>query len=156
MEINFLNTISGLWFIILVVLDLKYLSSIVRYEPPYREPCQIYWNLKRANWIYYKILTDEFMTPIFFSKSEMYLKTYYPFYTVCIPRGQQKKHTPFWDDYLQELKEDKTYEKVHNIGLSESCITLCKTQSILKRSIIETKHFSSKIFLKNLTLGEME
>lgn len=58
--------------------------------------------------------------------------------SLCIPSGQRKKFTPFWNDKLQKLKEerDKARRKAYCTGLSEDCVALRKAQSFLKRLII--------------------
>ncbi|GFY37208.1 hypothetical protein TNIN_271051 [Trichonephila inaurata madagascariensis] len=72
--------------------------------------------------------------------------------SLCIPRGQQKKYTPFWNENIRKENRDEARENVCNCGLSEDCIALRKAQAILKRSIIEAKRSSHKNFLEKLDL----
>ncbi|GFR11688.1 hypothetical protein TNCT_547411 [Trichonephila clavata] len=46
--------------------------------------------------------------------------------SLCVPRGQQKKYTPFWNENLQKLKKDRdeARELARNTGLSKHCIAL--------------------------------
>ncbi|GFR26036.1 hypothetical protein TNCT_189281 [Trichonephila clavata] len=61
--------------------------------------------------------------------------------SLCVPRGQQKKYTPFWNENLQKLKKDSdgARERTRNTRFREDCIALRKAQAILRKSIIEAK-----------------
>ncbi|GFR22855.1 hypothetical protein TNCT_386081, partial [Trichonephila clavata] len=76
------------------------------------EPRQTYWNLKKANWAKFKILTNEVLTdslvmPNFEFSSRPFTLVVLKCASFCVPRGQQKKYTPFWNENLQKLKKDR-------------------------------------------------
>ncbi|GFQ87739.1 uncharacterized protein TNCT_143501 [Trichonephila clavata] len=70
----------------------------------------------------------------------------------CIPRGQRKKFSPFWNKELQTLKEnrDKTQNRAESTGMMRDCIELRKQQACLRRAIRETKHQTYRGFVENL------
>ncbi|GFR12480.1 hypothetical protein TNCT_374031 [Trichonephila clavata] len=72
--------------------------------------------------------------------------------SLCVPGGQQKKYTPFWNENLQKLNKDRdeARERARNTRLSKDCIALRKAQAILEKSIIEAKHSTYKSFLEKL------
>ncbi|GFQ97791.1 hypothetical protein TNCT_347801 [Trichonephila clavata] len=88
------------------------LSSFIKYRPSYREPKRTYWNLKSANWAKFKNLTNEVLTdslimPNFEYSSRLFTLSALKCASFCIPREQQKKYNPFWDENLQKLKKDR-------------------------------------------------
>ncbi|GFQ96443.1 uncharacterized protein TNCT_89181, partial [Trichonephila clavata] len=130
---------------------------IKKYGPSFREPRRIYWNLKKANWAKFKNLTNEVLTdslviPNFEYSSILFTLSVLKCASLCVPRGQQKKYTPFWNENLQKLKKDRdeARELARNTGLSKDCIALRKAQAMFKKSNIEAKRSTYKNFLEKL------
>ncbi|GFQ78917.1 hypothetical protein TNCT_704431 [Trichonephila clavata] len=67
----------------------------------YREPHFPHWNLKKANWTRYEELTDylvrEVMTDNTDRAADKFTEIILACVISCIPRGQRKKFSPFWN-----------------------------------------------------------
>jgi hypothetical protein len=71
---------------------------------------------------------------------------------VCVPRGQRKKFSPFWNKELQLLKENRDEARVwaDSTGLMRDCIELRKRQASLRRAIKEAKRKTFRGFVEGL------
>ncbi|GFQ72556.1 uncharacterized protein TNCT_37381 [Trichonephila clavata] len=125
----------------------------------YREPRFPHWNLKKENWTRYQELTDYLVREVMTDETDNADRSVDKFTEIilacaisCIPRGQRKKFSPFWNKELQILKEnrDKARNRADSTGMMSDCIELRKQQACLWRAIREAKRQSYRGFVENL------
>ncbi|GFQ69228.1 hypothetical protein TNCT_660681 [Trichonephila clavata] len=86
-----------------------------------REPRRTYWNLKKVNWAIFKNLTNEVLTdslvmPNFEYSSRLFTLAVLKCASLCVPRGQQNKFTPFWNENLRK-REIRQESSLATLGL---------------------------------------
>ncbi|GFR19322.1 hypothetical protein TNCT_625641 [Trichonephila clavata] len=125
----------------------------------YREPRFPRWNLMKANWTRYQELMDYLVREVMTDETDNTDRAVDKFTEIilacailCIPRGQRKKFSPFWNKELQTLKEnrDKARNRAESTGMMSDCIELRKKQACLRRAIREAKRQTYRGFVENL------
>lgn len=115
------------------------------------------WNFKKANWTKFKQLTNAHVTEdLIVGCPDKSNKAVVAAIIKCaqssVPRGQVRKHRPFWSTKLTDLKRkrNKARKTAENIKSIENCVKLRKAQAELQREIIQSKRQTYKTFVSKL------
>ncbi|GFR09177.1 hypothetical protein TNCT_656581 [Trichonephila clavata] len=83
------------------------------YKSPQPKPRKlILWNFRKDRWDRYSRLSDEYVTEDLINdnpdkSAELFVKGILRTTKESIPRGQVKKHLPFWSEFLDLLKSER-------------------------------------------------
>lgn len=122
-----------------------------------KEPRFTRWNLRKAKWDLFSKLSDQeikedliqgSVDAAFNNICTAVLKCA----TQAIPRGCVKRYSPFWNEDLQRLKEERNIARTayEQSRLQEDKIRLKEAGALLRKEIINAKRNSYNQFLENL------
>lgn len=131
---------------------LMYLQ--VRYKSPQPKPCKLArWNFKKTQCNKYSQLSDYYVNEDLVNDNpdvytDLFVTGILRATKESIPRGQVKKHLPFWNESLDTLKAEGNTARFraknsHNIT---DCILLRQAQAKLRCAVILSKRSAYRSF----------